>query len=101
MIAGHENGEINQYSAKVCAFCFSYTTIQKFGVSQIFFLQINTFIQQRCIKLTKSNSTLFIVTSNICCSFERSNHQRIFCHVATKILCRTTVFKREMFLSAY
>ncbi len=47
MIAGHENGEINQYSAKVCDFCFSYNAIQKFGLSKIFFFLQKYFYSAR------------------------------------------------------
>ncbi len=35
---------------------YLYTIIQKFVVSKIFFKDINTFIQQGCIKLIKSDS---------------------------------------------
>ncbi len=35
----------------------TYTTIQKFGVSKIFFKEIIIFIKQRCITLIKCGST--------------------------------------------
>ncbi|XDV46539.1 hypothetical protein PO909_014421, partial [Leuciscus waleckii] len=48
----------------------------------LFFKEMNTFIQQGCIKLIKSDSKdIYNVTkdsiSNKCCSFELSIHQRI------------------------
>ncbi len=59
-----------------------YTTIQKLGVSKIFFLwikEMNTFVQQGSIKLIKSEQkSFYIVTKNNIqnkyCSFELSIH---------------------------
>ncbi len=33
-----------------------YAAIQMFGVSNVFFKEINIFIQQRCVKFIKSDS---------------------------------------------
>ncbi len=68
-----------------------YTTIQKFGVSQIF-LQINNLFCKDALNWPKVTVHCSFLLQNICCSFELSIHQRIICHVSTKILCRTTVF---------
>ncbi len=39
------------------SFMTEYTTTQRFGISKVFFRkERNTFVQQRCIKLIKSES---------------------------------------------
>ncbi len=56
-----------------------YNTIQKFGVSILIFLrEINTFIQQGCIKLIKSDSKDIYVIKYIkkLCYFELSIHHQ-------------------------
>ncbi len=42
-----------------------YTTIQKFRVSSVFFKEINTFIQKRCIELVKGDSNEIYNVINI------------------------------------
>ncbi len=52
----------------LCIYIYIYATIQKYGVSKCFFQEINTFIQQGCIKFIKSDSKVIfnlIIIKNI------------------------------------
>jgi len=62
-------------SSYFCTFHYSYTTVEKFGISK----EINTFFLQLCIKSIKSHliSIYKNYISNKCCSYELSIYQRI------------------------
>ncbi len=71
-------------STNFCSSC--YSSFEKFRVSKIFFKEINTFIQQGCIKLIKCDSKTLnksflmlqkISISNKCSSFILSVYQNI------------------------
>ncbi len=88
-------------STNFCSSC--YSSFEKFRVSKFFFFkEMNTFIQQGCIKLIKCDSKTLnksflmlqkISISNKCSSFILSVYQNILIKgVSTKIWSITTVF---------